>query len=142
MPLFLSSKRISAKQKKCLCVDESMTTLSTQNFSCGQIFLFLKLDLCFFRMVDSLDLNVCIFDTFGKSVIKQFGISPDAFFQVALQLAMFRWDIRNSRFPISKYHSRKCQINRLNMIKQACITLINSHPHFSWICYNRDTVIL
>ncbi|XP_075239910.1 carnitine O-acetyltransferase-like [Convolutriloba macropyga] len=43
------------------------------------------------KMVDSLDLNVCIFDTFGKSVIKQFGISPDAFFQVALQLAMFRY---------------------------------------------------
>ncbi|XP_063720663.1 carnitine O-acetyltransferase-like isoform X2 [Symsagittifera roscoffensis] len=43
------------------------------------------------QLIGGLDLKVCVFDSFGKNTIKQFQFSPDAFFQVSLQLAMFRY---------------------------------------------------
>ena len=44
----------------------------------------------FHRIVKNLDFIVYKFDDYGKTFIKQQKCSPDAFIQVALQLAFYR----------------------------------------------------
>lgn len=44
----------------------------------------------FHRIVKNLDFVVYKFDNYGKTFIKQQKCSPDAFIQVALQLAFYR----------------------------------------------------
>lgn len=44
----------------------------------------------FHRIVKNLDFTVYKFDDYGKTFIKQQKCSPDAFIQVALQLAFYR----------------------------------------------------
>ena len=53
------------------------------------------------RVVADLDLEVCFFTSFGKEVIKRLNLSPDAFFQVSLQLAMFRLRFNRKSFSDS-----------------------------------------
>lgn len=43
-----------------------------------------------FRLVDNLDINVYKFHNYGKEFIKKQKMSPDAYIQVALQLAYYR----------------------------------------------------
>lgn len=42
------------------------------------------------RLVDNLDINVYKFLNYGKEFIKKQKMSPDAYIQVALQLAYYR----------------------------------------------------
>ncbi|KAG5831158.1 hypothetical protein ANANG_G00300850 [Anguilla anguilla] len=46
------------------------------------------------RLVSNLDMNVHKFKVYGKEFIKKQGMSPDAFIQVALQLAFYRCHAR------------------------------------------------
>lgn len=43
-----------------------------------------------FRLVDNLDMDVFKFKAYGKEFIKKHKMSPDAFIQVALQLAFYK----------------------------------------------------
>lgn len=42
------------------------------------------------RVAGQITITTAAFDHFGKNQIKQFGVSPDAFFHIALALAMYR----------------------------------------------------
>lgn len=42
------------------------------------------------RLVNNLDMDVFTFKAYGKEFIKKQKMSPDAFIQVALQLALFK----------------------------------------------------
>lgn len=42
------------------------------------------------KIINNVDLKILVFDTFGKGFIKTCRCSPDAFLQMALQLAYFR----------------------------------------------------
>ncbi|KAJ3218879.1 Carnitine O-acetyltransferase mitochondrial [Clydaea vesicula] len=44
----------------------------------------------FNELIDKHDLKVCVFEGYGKNLIKKFGVSPDAYAQMAIQLAYFK----------------------------------------------------
>lgn len=46
------------------------------------------------RLIDDLDLYILYFDAFGKNFPKSQKISPDAFVQIAMQLAFYRYDLQ------------------------------------------------
>ena len=52
----------------------------------------------YYRMVGDIDLNVFIFDEFGKNFPKSQKLSPDSFIQNAIQLAYYRYDIEDICF--------------------------------------------
>lgn len=51
------------------------------------------------RIADDVDFYGCLFHEFGKGLIKKCRTSPDAFIQMALQLAQFRVRARASHHP-------------------------------------------
>ncbi|CAB1431038.1 unnamed protein product [Pleuronectes platessa] len=70
------------------------------------------------RLVRNLDMNVHKFDEYGKEFIKKQKISPDAYIQVAIQLAYYRCHRR----PVSTYESasiRRFQQGRVDNIRSA-----------------------
>ncbi|XP_062256432.1 choline O-acetyltransferase [Platichthys flesus] len=70
------------------------------------------------RLVTNLDMNVQKFDEYGKEFIKRQKISPDAYIQVAIQLAYYRCHRR----PVSTYESasiRRFQQGRVDNIRSA-----------------------
>ncbi|XP_035028756.1 choline O-acetyltransferase [Hippoglossus stenolepis] len=70
------------------------------------------------RLVRNLDMNVHTFYEYGKEFIKKQKISPDAYIQVALQLAYYRCHRR----PVSTYESasiRRFQQGRVDNIRSA-----------------------
>ncbi|KAM6956193.1 choline O-acetyltransferase [Aplochiton taeniatus] len=72
----------------------------------------------FERLVENLDMNVKTFTTYGKEFIKQQRMSPDAYIQVALQLAYYRCHGR----LVSTYESasiRRFQEGRVDNIRSA-----------------------
>ena len=44
-----------------------------------------------FRLVKDVDLDVMEFDRYGKDFIKSRKLSPDSYFQMAIQLAFYRY---------------------------------------------------
>uniref|UniRef100_A0A665W736 Choline O-acetyltransferase n=1 Tax=Echeneis naucrates TaxID=173247 RepID=A0A665W736_ECHNA len=73
-------------------------------------------NLC--RLVGDLDMNVHHFHDYGKEFIKKQKMSPDAYVQVALQLAYYRCHGR----PVSTYESaslRRFQEGRVDNIRSA-----------------------
>lgn len=48
-----------------------------------------------YRLTQELDLEVLLFNDFGREFIKKAGFSPDGFVQLALQLAHFMWVVRH-----------------------------------------------
>uniref|UniRef100_A0A8C6WY98 Choline O-acetyltransferase n=1 Tax=Neogobius melanostomus TaxID=47308 RepID=A0A8C6WY98_9GOBI len=70
------------------------------------------------RLVRNLDMNVYKFDVYGKEFIKKQKMSPDAYIQVALQLAYYRCHGR----PVSTYESasiRRFREGRVDNIRSA-----------------------
>ncbi|XP_029691443.1 choline O-acetyltransferase [Takifugu rubripes] len=70
------------------------------------------------RLVDNLDINVYKFHNYGKEFIKKQKMSPDAYIQVALQLAYYRCHGR----PVSTYESasiRRFREGRVDNIRSA-----------------------
>ncbi|KAM4730163.1 choline O-acetyltransferase [Anableps anableps] len=70
------------------------------------------------RLVKNLDMNVHKFTDYGKEFIKKQKMSPDAYIQVALQLAYYRCHGR----PVSTYESastRRFQQGRVDNIRSA-----------------------
>ncbi|XP_070833870.1 choline O-acetyltransferase [Chaetodon trifascialis] len=70
------------------------------------------------RLVKNLDMNVHKFYDYGKEFIKKQKMSPDAYIQVALQLAYYRCHSR----PVSTYESasiRRFQKGRVDNIRSA-----------------------
>uniref|UniRef100_A0A1A7Z2K6 Choline O-acetyltransferase n=1 Tax=Iconisemion striatum TaxID=60296 RepID=A0A1A7Z2K6_9TELE len=70
------------------------------------------------RLVKNLDMNVYKFYDYGKEFIKKQKMSPDAYIQVALQLAFYRCHGR----PVSTYESasiRRFQQGRVDNIRSA-----------------------
>ncbi|XP_074518581.1 choline O-acetyltransferase b [Halichoeres trimaculatus] len=70
------------------------------------------------RLVNNLDMDVFTFDAYGKEFIKKQRMSPDAFIQVALQLAFFKCRGR----LVSTYESasiRRFQEGRVDNIRSA-----------------------
>lgn len=68
------------------------------------------------KLVDDLDLRVLSFEKFGKNVPKACRVSPDAFVQLAMQLAYFRTHDR----PGNTYESgslRKFHLGRTDIIR-------------------------
>lgn len=57
--------------------------------------LFFKINLIIYnnypRFIDNLELYILKFDAFGKNFPKSQKISPDAFVQIAMQLAFYRY---------------------------------------------------
>ncbi|XP_061692344.1 choline O-acetyltransferase isoform X2 [Syngnathoides biaculeatus] len=71
-----------------------------------------------YRLVKNLDLNVHKFNRYGKELIKRLKMSPDAFIQVALQLAYYRCHGR----AVSTYESasiRRFKDGRVDNIRSA-----------------------
>ncbi|KAM4524482.1 choline O-acetyltransferase b [Odontesthes bonariensis] len=70
------------------------------------------------RLVNNLDMDVCRFTAYGKEFIKKQKMSPDAFIQVALQLAFYKCRGR----LVSTYESasiRRFQEGRVDNIRSA-----------------------
>ncbi|XP_048874893.1 carnitine O-acetyltransferase-like [Brienomyrus brachyistius] len=75
-------------------------------------------------MVQDLDMKVLVFPHFGKNIPKSYKMSPDAFIQVALQLAYFRM----YRRCCSTYESaslRMFRLGRTDTIRSASIDSLN-----------------
>lgn len=56
-------------------------------------------------LADDVDMHIFPFNNFGKGLIKKCKTSPDAFIQIALQLAHFRVSIVTSIYSSSDFRS-------------------------------------
>lgn len=84
--LAASGDRLQRQEKQ---TKQANTSPHLQNRTCGHQGSRL---LCFFchRLVNNLDMEVFNFEVYGKEFIKEQKMSPDAFIQVALQLAFYK----------------------------------------------------
>lgn len=88
----------------------------------------------FDQLSQDLRLTVCIFDQYGKDQIKQMGVSPDGFVQLAMQLAHFRLH----GYLVSTYESatvRKFQFGRVDNIRAA------TPEAFAWVSCMYDKTV-
>uniref|UniRef100_G3ND37 Choline O-acetyltransferase n=1 Tax=Gasterosteus aculeatus aculeatus TaxID=481459 RepID=G3ND37_GASAC len=82
------------------------------------------------RVVDNLDMDVFKFNVYGKEFIKKQKMSPDAFIQVALQLAFYKCNRR----LVTTYESasiRRFQQGRVDNIRSATPEALAFVIHFS-----------
>jgi len=60
-------------------------------------------------IADDVDFHDCLFNEFGKGLIKKCRTSPDAFIQLALQLAQYR--VQATHISLCKNVSVYCEHN-------------------------------
>ena len=90
-------------------------------------------------LLNDVDLHIMIHDSFGKGFVKQCNTSPDAFIQMALQLAYYR-DIGKHHLTYESSMTRlfregrtetvrSCSIESAEWVKTMCDTATSKEEH-------------
>ncbi|GJQ68704.1 hypothetical protein Trydic_g17240 [Trypoxylus dichotomus] len=86
-------------------------------------------------LIDDLDLKIYAYDQYGKGFIKTCGVSPDAYIQLALQLAYYRdtawvWEMENKKNTVEekiKLLRVACEKHQRNYLDAMCGKGVDRH---------------
>lgn len=73
-----------------------------------------------FKLLNDVDLHIMIHDSFGKGFVKKCKTSPDAFIQMALQLAYYR-DIGRNHLTYESSMTRLFREGRTETVRSCSI---------------------